>query len=371
MANKCGIITFNQAINQGAVLQMYALQKYIGEKLGCDCEIIDYQSSRMKKEYEKMPIKRLLNPKVLASIIINNSYIRYNFAGFAEFNSKYIQYSKDTYTCYEELLQTNNIYDVFITGSDQVFNLFCSHFDENYFLPFVLDVKKKNSYAASIGLTDIPEDLVPKYTELLKSFNNLSLRERVGAELVNKVTGVKTQVSVDPTLLLEYNDWKAIFREVKVKEPYILIYVIAEDKRIFRFAKRLAKRYGYKILYINDRLLKPVGIKSMRNVSPDQWLSLLYNAQIVLTNSYHGILFSCNFRKTFFPFLLRKNKQVNSRIVDFLDRYKLDNLILDENSNISKIDIEQKIDYSFLDLNIKEDIRNSKTFLRDIINCKN
>lgn len=328
---KAALVTFSQAINYGAVLQMYALQKTL-ENLNYECDVLNYKSKSIAKTYEKPDF---LNPKVLAYLFIHNSYIRFNFVGFQEFLDRYIKFGEEVFYSEADLSKVNDKYDLFITGSDQVFNLFCSGFDTNYFLTFVKDPRKKFSYAASVGLTEIPEDMIEKYRNLLSSFNQISIREHSGANLISNLIKKKCQCNIDPTLLLSTDDWRKISKDVDIKEPYVLLYMISEDKRVLKFSKKLAKIKHCKVIYINDRLIKPLGVNSFRNITPCEWLSLMFNADSIITNSFHGIAFSISFRKEFYPFYLNKNTKVNSRIRDLLQLFGLENLLISDKDTIT------------------------------------
>lgn len=343
MKKKCAVITFNQAINYGAVLQMYALQQVL-LFLGCDCTIIDYNSMQLYNTYKPMAILDFFVPRRCVSVLFRNSYIKYNYSGFKTFINQYIVMSENQYSTIEELECLNEAYDFFIAGSDQVFNLYCSGFDTNYLLQFVKDDKKKNSYAASLGLNKIPLEQEDLYKELLSNYNYISVREKTGAKLLKTLLNRECEVNVDPTLLLSPEKWYSIEKKpylISERTPYILVYVLSEDKKIFKFAKKLKKKYGYSIYYINDRLFGKNGLVNLRQIDPEEWIWLIHHAQHIVTNSFHGIAFSINFEKSFFPFLLNKNTKVNSRIIDILKLFHLQNILIENDNDIG----ERIIDY--------------------------
>ena len=361
---KCGIITFSHAVNYGAVLQTYALQHYLKTKLDVDAEIINYASDRMLLPYKKHSLLYYCKPKILASTILRNSCIRYNCEGFEKFRKEFISFSGELIRTKDELQNLNDKYDFFIAGSDQVFNIYCSNFDYNYLLEFVTNGKKKNSYSASLGITLIPEEYKSKYKELLAAYNMISVREHCSAEILEPVIGKKPVVTVDPTLLLNKNSWMEISEKVdNLPQKYILLYMISEDREIIRAAKDLSREKGIEILYISDRLFKPMGIRTLRKMSPGQWVFLFANAEIILTNSYHGIVFSCIFEKKFIPFFLKTNVQVNSRIKDFLNQYGISNLVC---SNAEK-KCECGYDVSYVKTLIEKDRAQSEEFLSAMV----
>lgn len=361
---RCGIITFSQAINYGAVFQMYALQETI-KGINCEVEIIDYRSQQIASVYRNPKITEL---RRMLSAIKNNALFHFNFSGFKIFTDKYINWSKEKYE-YAQLIDTNDKYDFFITGSDQVFNVYCSLFDYAYFLDFVIDHKKKNSYAASLGLSTIPKEFENQYYVLLKDFNNISVREESASKEINRVLGRMPEVNIDPTLMLR-KEWLDIANMLCVPiHPYILIYSISEDKDLFRIAKLISRKFKYKIIYISDRLFRPLGIERMKSVNPDEWLGLIYNAKAIVTNSYHGILFSCNFHKDFYPLLLNKNSQVNSRIIDFLKRFEMDHLIISKYKIRSKKVYHDPINYERFEEILKLETKRAVNYLNKIVSA--
>lgn len=365
--SKCAILTFNQAINYGAVLQMYALQQII-LYCGDECEILDYRSQFFEKLYKRKSIKDWMSLRNLYHFMFKNNYIKYNYDGFSNFIHTYVNLTKDTYSSPEQLETLNNKYDCFIVGSDQVFNMYCNGNDDTFFLNFVKDEKKKNSYAASVGLNEIPFTLKNKYYKLLKNFNNLSIREKTGCKIISELIKRNCKNHIDPTLLIEKNDWDMIAKHIYKNEKYILVYVIAEDKKLFSLARMLAKKKRMKIIYINDRLFKQKGMINKRLVTPEEWIGLFMDAAIIVTNSFHGIAFSVNFEKEFYPFLLTANEKVNSRIVDFLKLVNLDSMIIDSEVYIKKIITNNKIDYKKVHSILNRERKYAKEYIQSILN---
>ena len=297
-------------------------------------------------------------------ILFNNGYIRFNFKGFESFLSNNLEMTSEVSTK-KDLSSLNDLYDYFITGSDQVFNPYCSGFDGNYFLSFVSDKNMKFSYAASVGLENIPVELENYYKDYLNSFCRISIREITGANEIKRVCGIECSTNIDPTLLLDKSDWEKLMADLpsNADTPYLLLYALSEDKNMLKFAKKIAKRKKLKVIYINDRLFRPKGMLSLRNVSPEQWLRLFANANSIVTNSFHGIAFSINFEKEFYPFYLNKNTRVNSRIRDLLDLLNLQSLVINDNNDTL---MNENIDYSEAREILKNEKNKSISYLREI-----
>lgn len=356
---KCAIITFNQAINFGAVLQMYSLNHQIN-MLGSKCEVLDYRSPKLDAIYRRKKYTDLINPRTLGSAVLNNSFIRYNYDGFENFKQKHIIFSEQVYRTSDDLKSSNSIYDIFISGSDQVFNPYCSHFDYNYFLEFVEDNRKKYSYAASIGLSFIPDEIALDLKKHLMTFQNISIREITGAKLIEQLLNKKVSCNVDPIFLTERDEWEEISSAIDAPSKYVLVYLLAEDKEIFTFAKNLAKQKGAKIIYINDRLIKQPGVHNFRGVTPEQWIWLFIHADAVITNSFHGTAFSLYFEKELYPFLLKSNSKVNSRIIDLLHLASNDN-----NLRYNGFEFEYSVEYFKNSINFEK--KKSRDFIYSIL----
>jgi hypothetical protein len=225
-------------------------------------------------------------------------------------------------------------------GSDQVWNGECMGRDNTYLLSFA-DADKRNSYAASFGVTDIDEQHIDWYKRDLMQFSHVSVREASGNELFKKITGKECTTVLDPTLLIR-EEWFELSKKVKNQsdKPYILVYVLKETSSIFNYARKLSKKTGYKIIYINDRLFGKKGVDSRYFVSPEEWLNLFCNASFLITNSFHGTAFALNLNIPFWVELLPAPSKVNSRITDLLSMCKMENRVISENS-----DLEEKIDF--------------------------
>ncbi len=356
---KCGIITFHRAINYGGVLQALALQTVI-EGLDVDAEVIDYYAPSIEDLYRPSFKNRFKksNLKRYAAALLKNGNLVFNNKGFADFRAKHLRTSKTAYFNAAQLAQAN--YDVFITGSDQVWSPSCASFDDNYFLNFVKDSSKKNSYAASFGVNEIPDALAPRYRDLLRDFNHISVRESDGSTIVRNLLNKDVPVVLDPTLLLNKDQWSAYLPDTPpANEKYILLYMIAEDEELISKAIALAKQKNLKVYYINDRLYKAKGVKNLRKVNPDRWLQLFMNAEYVFTNSFHGVAFSINFERKFFVQKLKSNVKVNSRINNILKVFGLE-------ARQDYASVEQEIDYTNVNQTLSQEREKCILFLKRI-----
>ena len=147
------------------------------------------------------------------------------------------------------------------------------------------------------------------------------MREKSAATIIEELTGRKAECVVDPTLLLNKNEWLEIADYSKVpQKKYVLLYLMSEDKKLISFAKKIAKRKNCKIVYINERLFNLNSAENLRNVTPTQWLGLFDKAEFVITNSFHGTAFSINFEKEFFVRYI-PHSIANTRLYSILKEY--------------------------------------------------
>ncbi|ROR31466.1 polysaccharide pyruvyl transferase [Mobilisporobacter senegalensis] len=335
---KVGIITFHNYNNYGAILQSYALQKIL-YNLGCESEIIDYNCNYISKPYRYINLKQKGFFTYLFGVIGFICYLprkkRCN-----EFR-KLMNYSISVNN--SNINSLSNAYDYYISGSDQVWNYKLTNFDKNYFLEFVNDNKKKLSYAASFGLSNIQNQYRQEYAKLLSKFNKILVREKQGANIVNDLIGQVPEVVLDPTLLLTQDDWINVSSDIKRKKEYILVYQLGFSKRLINFTKKLSRETSCEILFIPFPLGKSIKCRPLINIGPKEWLGLFKNAKYIVSDSFHGIIFSVLFNKNFFAEVSGQHK--NSRAENFLSQFGLKDRII---SNDYKVQLTQDIDYTVI-----------------------
>lgn len=359
---KVGIITFHTALNYGAVLQTYALFRTL-MKLGVEVEVIDYRAPFNEKRFAPKPISYFFNPREIFNIVFRNSYQRFNSEGFKEFIVNHVNLSHPIYL-YENLKELNKEFDVFITGSDQVWNLACTSGDDAYYLPFVDDNRKKNSYAASFGYTMLPTDKQFLYAKLLEGFNHISVREISGVEIIRSLMGKDAELVLDPTLLLDKNEWETLadFSLLSSKK-YMLMYLMSEDKGLIDKAKEYAKKHDLEIIYLTQRLFNVRGVRNVKNATPEQWLGLFLRAEAVATNSFHGLVFSINFGKHFITKYIPRSI-ANSRIETMISGFGLQRNLVDS----PQFDMETDTDVDKISRILLEKRQSSINYIERIIN---
>lgn len=349
---KAGIITFHDANNYGAVLQAYALNKKIGEY--CSSEIINYHNEKFHKSHSTSGIKN----KII-NLIYRNAIKKKN-KEFSEFRKNKLLIKGDIIKD-EQLSQLNDIFDVFISGSDQVWNLKCSGNNDSYFLNFVNDTKKKNSYSASFGTRE------PKLDEMhikyIKEFNHISVRERSGKDYLSEIN-INAVKTCDPVFLLDKGEWDKLAGDNS--DRYILVYEVVNGVNMINFAKMLSKVQKLKVIVITSSYKPILSVKTLRDIGPIKWLNLIKNAEYIITNSFHGLAFSLIFNKQFFVELL-SNSDSNARMIELLEDMNLSSRLISDWQDIVKLD---NIEFDNVNKKIKEVRKESIEYIGTIIRRK-
>lgn len=306
---KVGIITFHASHNYGSMLQAYALQ-HIVQRLGYDCEIINFRSLIQKEMYKPIFMKGTLYGRCVRFIIQS----RYVFGIikkqrlFEDFLKNDLKLSSKEYITLEELGNENFNYDYYISGSDQIWNVQCIDFSYAYFLPFVKS-GKRIAYAPSLGpgISMKTHGDISKISDLLKNYDAISVREPTGAKYIENLCQKSVSAVLDPTLLLNIDVYdKLIDDKPLIKGRYVLIYSPNFNNRVYEMAWRLGQKYNTKVvlsqgLRTKGEMLKwGWQFKFYAASGPKEFLNLCKNATIICCDSFHAVVFSILFRKSFF-----------------------------------------------------------------------
>lgn len=321
------IITFQSAYNYGAILQAYALQKYLNTHYA-NTYILDYHNVDIDKSYKRPSWKDFCsNPKNAIFRLVQSFLYKGKNKKINKFRERYLSLTQRYDR--ENLKEAFEEADVFITGSDQVWNYLIIKRDSSFFLDFASG-RRTCSYAASFGVSKIPEDYQNFYINQMKNIDFISVREPQGADLVRGLVNREVAVMPDPTLLINISEWEALCVKPKIKEPYILVYKITKADRLLQFSKELSKATGLSVIYVpNDLKSGSVG-KLKLNVGPQEWLGLIKNAEYVVTNSFHGTVFSIIFGRKFFAEVSKKVNPSTSRLHSLLEMFKMEERTIDK-----------------------------------------
>ena len=356
---KIGVLTFQTTNNFGAILQSYALQKVLQE-LGQNPEIINYQCEYISKPYRLINLKKKGIMGYLFSLIGYICYLPRTKA--CDDFRKHMKYSSKVNT--KNIYKIVDDYDCYIVGSDQVWNYRLTNGDTRYLLDFVKDSSKKFSYAASLGVKEVDLEYRETYIKLLSRFRLISVREKQGAEVIERLTDQPVSVVLDPTLLLSANEWLQVAKCPQIKEKYILVYQLGISKRMVNFVKDISKRTGLRILYIPFPLGGYVGCRCRWKIGPAEWLGLFANASYIVTDSFHGTAFSILFNKPFYTEASGQHQSVGSRLHNLLEMFGLEDCLF---SDKSQFEIAPEVDYEYVNEKLDSERNKSKDFLKSIL----
>lgn len=344
---KVGIITMHRPISFGSSLQAYALQKKISD-LGYDCEIIDYQypnklhtvGQNRVKLFIRYTIHYIINlffglPSLVESI---------RFKNFRKKHLKLSEYYKDA----ESLVENPPNYDIYCTGSDQVWNSNFTKCDTSFLLSFV-EGKKKIAYASSFAVDYVIEAYKDNYSRYLSKYDSISVREDSGIKLVDELTGKQAVQVCDPTLLLTESEWLPLIRESKIKvdKPYLLVFMLSYSynpyPEVNHIIETIQTKLGLHTIVLSgtkaDYLRKNSTV--IKNAGPNEFLYLFKNASFVLTSSFHGVAFATNFAKPFYAIV--KDGNSDSRLISTLKKLGLEDRALRYNQDITTYEISMEI----------------------------
>lgn len=335
---KKGILTFQNANNYGAVFQAFALRNVL-DRLDRDgtTNVVNYISKEMGLE------KKLET-------------------GFREFIEGNLGLTRRI----TEIDEIKDEFELLIVGSDQVFNPRLTMGDSSYFLP-LRGRFKKASYAASLGIDLLKlKEYSETFARYLSDFEEVSIREAYHKSFLEEM-GIKTRVDLDPTLLLDREEWIDSLDLSSNLGEYILLFSYQTAPKLVDTANMISIKYGIPIISIalgctENYLID--GSLGLRSVDPITWISLVSNAKLVLTESYHGMLLSIALSIPFLVYTPRVDSVV--RIIEILDKFGLrDRTIRDFDISNEKI---FTTDYTYTRQVIEKERKKAFEYLGRLIN---
>ena len=362
---KIAIITIYDNDNYGNRLQNYAVQEILKEsKLGEPITIKNYSITNIKDSNFIKNFLRVLKGKYL----LFKEYKKCNkqrLKAFKEFG-KYINTTSKTFNfCMKE-----KEYDVYIVGSDQTWNPDCveEKFFKIFLLSFVHEPEKKCAYAPSIGRNHVDDHCLEMYKQYLSEFNYISCRETSGCQILTKALDRNVLQVIDPTLLLNAKDWSEIARNPINENGYILCYILGSKTCICEFAKKLAKKENKKLYIISKNyiIFQKYHKYILCGVGPSEFVGLIKNCSCMVTDSFHGTIFSINFKKDFYTFHKRpgaSNVSDNSRILDTLKQFGLEGRFRED----ADYSFDRHIEYDKISLFLDKLRKESVSYLENVL----
>lgn len=387
---KVGIVSCYFKDNYGSMLQAYATKRILdnnnipnetiaignnkdfknGKLKYYITQIFNFSFIKTKFGMIKFKMDKILNKELKHNVAIRTKK-------YKEFRKEFnMSESTTTYKELTDLCQKK--YSDVIVGSDQLW-LPVNVVADYYTLNWVPDNINKVSYATSFGVSTIPEKYRPLYKSFLNRINHLSVREDTGVKLVKELSNKDAKLVCDPTLLLTRKEWEEVATPGRIiKDKYILCYFLGKNIEHRKFAERLKKETGYKIVSLNhaDEYVKYSDVYAditPYDIGPKEWINLIKNAEYVCTDSFHGTVFSLLFNKEFFDFRrynVKNKNSTNSRIDSLLKIVGINSeRILSGAENIEDV-LKYKIDFNTVNKKLDNFREQSKKWLFDSINYK-
>ena len=347
---RAGILTFHEADNYGAVLQAYALQQTL-MNLGAHGEFITIDMER-KKRPEPEAAKDIRLAAFAKKVQMESNK---RSALFQNFRDEYFTCSR-AYGM-KEMTQLNADFDCFVAGSDQIWNFQIPDTDGRYFLPFAAP-EKRFSYAASFGGHALPEKMEKWCKSELEKFNKISVREEIGRRLIKELTGRDAAVSVDPTLLLDRAAWENLTHDVE-EPPYVLLFLLKYDEYAVAKAKEIAEKEGLQLKVITAAFIPQLGFPAWSDVGVTDWLSFFKNASCVITNSFHGVVFSILFERRFH--VARLQGELSAR------NGRIEELLRNTGLSAAMDEMPEAVDYEPVKMHIMEMRKASMDYLKEVV----
>lgn len=371
---KLALVTCYYQDNIGSMLQAYATQK-VCIKLGYDCEHINIAKLQNKIKIKKIffYMKQIFNIQILKEIIIKRSkriiagYVFKSTIGlninkrkekFEEFRISHFILSP-AYSSVDKLKKACKRYEAVIVGSDQLWlpsNIYADYFTLNW----VPDHIKKISYATSFGVSCLSSKTMLKAKKFLARIEFISVRENSGKKIVKECLNTSVPVVCDPTLLLGNKEWDELkTRDKIIKTPYVFCYILGSEKEIREFALRIKQNTGYELVTlphlerIEDEIYSDI---NLYEIGPCEFLNLIYNAEYIITDSFHGSVFSMIYRKKFWTFKRMKEDGIlntNGRIESLFSLLGITKCLIDGAGEINQY-IDMQLDYNCIEEKIEK-----------------
>ena len=333
MSLKIGIITFHASYNCGSMLQTYALQTYL-KKSGYDVEIIDFSNKGQKKLYSLYSSNKSLKYLIRNCLFyLHRGKILNNYKEYELFKTSKFNLSSSNYDDCSQIDVSK--YDVLISGSDQVWNVTIADFDDAYFLPW--NHPHKVAYAPSFGAKNPIKHFsdISKIKSYLMDFEAVSVRENNGRKWVKELINQDVPVVLDPTLLLEKSDYEPIVDElIDIPEKYIFYYCPTYSIGFNKMVRRISKKYHLPVVAFNSKAYYLRGMDFSGFIlpkyeNPSVYLRLMKNAEMVITTSFHGTVFSTIFQKKFWVIKNGGMYATDDRVITLLSNLGIEDRLVE------------------------------------------
>lgn len=326
---RVGILTMHKVDNVGSALQAYALQRVV-ESFGYECELIDYlypTTEHLAYQNRVVQVRELSVLEIIICLLRKiKALLRKKAVNpFEQFYSDNFHCSKQSFCNRLQLQYDCPSYDIFMSGSDQVWNPQYIGFDTSFFLDFAPEGARRVSYASSFSINKLPVEFTKAYQRELMKFDRISVRERSGVQIVKELTGKDSENVCDPTLLLNAEQWAELAEQsmFKTDEHFILVYLMAYAYNpypdVYDYIERVYKQLALPVVFFNSRVDWKYNFREIHIPvkGPNEFLYLFSHADYVITDSFHGTAFSLIFNKPFISCIMSR-EAVDSRVINLL-----------------------------------------------------
>lgn len=358
---KINIITCHDVYNAGASLQAYALSEYL-RKQGHEVENIDYKPIYL----QHYRLTGVSNP-VYDRPVLREVYQILKFPGrliaqfskrkkaFDSFTERYLSVTKNRYTSIEELQSQVPEADLYIAGSDQIWNpLFQNGKDPAFFLQFAPEKSRKISYAASFAVDSLEKDDNQRMKKWLRYFDAISVREKSGISLLHEM-GLEGVQVCDPVFLIQRSVWERI-ASVYIYASYLVVYDFDDNYVVQQIAKNIAEKRNLKIVSVFPWKEADCVYD---NGGPREFLGIIHNADVVISNSFHATAFSMIFHREFY--VVNRQENINTRMRNLLEDVGMEDHLV---SSIADVEKAKDAEWNQVDGRIRQIVEYSKTFLK-------
>lgn len=359
---KIGIITLSASDNCGSLLQGYALKKLLSAY--GETEIINFSSQSSHNLYDLFPVNLGLIDKIKRLFCLEK--LKSAKLGYEEFRTRFLGITGKEYYA-NELIEIADKYEMVVVGSDQVWNVLMSDFDEAFFLNWTN--AKKVAYAPSLGGKHLNQsEHFEEISSWIKDIEYLSVREEAGKECLEEVTGRAVEKVLDPTLVLEESVWLDMVQKPLVEGEYIFYYSWAYcDAETSQIVAEEANRLGLPVYVIDARKWigrrpQKWGFTLFEGSGPEIFLNLMCYASRCYVESFHGMVFAYIFKKNFWLLDTHENlDDLDSRLMEFVNLLGAQKRIITK-YNVSKVDQSKEMVYE-KNIYLEEMRKKSKEFL--------
>lgn len=338
------VLTMHRVCNYGSALQAWATQEIL-QRMGFDVKLLDYVFPNDYHLQFSPPISLKIR---LARMVMNYLYhnpMKRKELAFKQFRESHLKCTKCIKTR-EGLMHLPCEFDVYLVGSDQVWNPDVIHEDYSFFLDFIHEDSKKISFASSFSQSNLEKFNTQRITELLNRFHAISVREKNAQQIVKNLTNRNVPICLDPTLLLGVDDYDSLAEEstLKIEGDYILVYVLNYAFNPYPFASRfiekLSQETGLKVVCIDFSARQHLNVSRRIHlhdaIGPSEFLWLFRHAKYVVTSSFHGTAFALNFRIPFYS-IVNDEDNGDDRMVSLLNQLGADDRIVINNSKVNRL----------------------------------